>query len=381
MRAWPLLFAPGNPITVRMSESEGPKRGRKKAPENPASTPAETPENGEASPPPAAEPSAPPEPEAPRNPWLPPLDEAAGQRRSASMDDLLRSRRQLPRSPLKPGSGAVWGLAAVGVLSAWLLSSSIHVLAQGERGVVTTLGRYAGTIGPGLNLTLPWPIQAVTRREVGKELVTLLPDKEAETLMLTRDGELIDLRLQVRWRITDLRQFTYAFPDGEAALRRLSDSAIRSAVAELTFDEIRSGKRQAELQQRVAQRMQRVLDGWKAGIAISAVEVTSTKAPAKLSDTFKKIDAANEEARKNHEVAVTYAGQLKYNAEAKARAFDRAYELYRIAPDVTRSRIYYETMEKVLRNNQVVIGGTGTGVALPPPPTAKPNAAPAREGN
>lgn len=364
MRAWPLLIAPGNPITVRMSESESPKRRRKKGEDQPA----DSPETGAELPVPAP---PPPEPEAPRNPWLPPAEDGPAQRRSASMEDLLRSRRPLPRGPLKPGSGAILGIAMVGVLSAWLLSSSIHVLAQGERGIVTTFGRYAGTIGPGLNLTLPWPIQAVTRRDVGKELVALLPDKEAETLMLTRDGELIDLRLQVRWRITDLRQFSYALPDGEAALRRLSDSAIRAAVAEMTFDELRSGKRQAELQQRVAQRMQRVLDGWKAGIAISAVEVTSTKPPAKLADTFKKIDTANEEARKNHEVAVAYAGQLEYNAKAKARAFDKAYELYRIAPDVTRSRIYYETLEKVLRNNPVVIGGTATGVALPPPPAPK----------
>lgn len=372
MRAWPLLIAPGNPITVRMSESESPKRGRKKI----ADKPVESPETGEATPAPAPPPPAETEsePRPARNPWLPPAEDASTQRRSASMEDLLRTRRPLPGGGRRPGNGAILGIALTGVLSAWLLSTSIHVLAQGERGVVTTFGRYAATIGPGLNLTLPWPIQAVTRREVGKELVTLLPDKEAETLMLTRDGELIDVRLQVRWRVSDLRLFTYAFPDSEAALRRLSDSAIRAAVAEMTFDEIRSGKRQAELQQRVAQRMQRVLDGWKAGISISAVEVTSAKPPVKLADTFKKIDAANEEARKNHEVAVAYAGQLKYNAEAKARAFDKAYDLYRIAPDVTRSRIYYETMEKVLRNNPVVIGGTGAGVTPPPAP------APAKKG-
>lgn len=354
-----------------MSESESPKRGRKKTPDKPAEAPADNPETGTASSTPAAEPSPPPEPEAPRNPWLPTAEEGPAQRRSASMEDLLRSRRPLQRGPLKPGSGAILGIAMVGVLSAWLLSSSIHVLAQGERGVVTTFGRYAGTIGPGLNLTLPWPIQAVTRREVGKELVALLPDKEAETLMLTRDGELIDLRLQVRWRITDLRQFTYAMPDGEAALRRLADSTIRGAVAEMTFDELRGGKRQAELQQRVAQRMQRVLDAWKAGISVSGIEVTATNPPARLADTFKKIATAGEDSRKNHEAAIAYAGQVKYRAEIEARAFDRAYELYRIAPDATRARIYYETIEKVLRNNPVTIGGTGTGAALPPPPGGK----------
>ncbi|MFN3516721.1 MAG: protease modulator HflK [Novosphingobium sp.] len=354
-----------------MSESEGPKRGGRKTPDEPAQTPADTPEPGAATPAPETEPGPPATPEAPRNPWLPEGQAHAGKRRSASMDDLLRSHRPLPRRPLKPGSGPVLGLAVVGVVSAWLLSTSIHVLAQGERGLVTTFGRHVGTIGPGLSLTLPWPIQAVTRREVGKELVALLPDKEAETLMLTRDGELIDLRLQVRWRIDDLRQFTYALPDGEAALRRLADSAIRGAVAEISFDELRSGKRQAALQQGVAQRMQRVLDGWRAGITVSGIEVTAANPPARLADTFKKIGTANQEARKNHEVALTYAGQIKYNAEARARAFDKAYELYRIAPEVTRSRIYYDTIEKVLRNNPVVIGGTSAEITLPPPPAGK----------
>lgn len=361
MRARPLLIAPGNPITVGMSESESPKRVRKKKPEQQAEAPAT-----EAPPPETSGP--PPEPEPARNPWRQTGDQPETPRRSASMDDLLRQRRPLPGGGLRPGSGTILGLALVGVVSAWLLSSSIHVLAQGERAVVTTFGRYAGTIGPGLSFTMPWPVQAVTRRDVGKEMVSLLPDKEAETLMLTRDGELIDLRLQVRWRVTDLRQFSYAFPDGEAALRRLTDSAIRAAIAELTFDEVRGGKRQAELQQRVAERLQRVLDGWKAGISVSAIEVTSANPPVKLAETFKKIGTANEESRKNHDAAIAYAGQIKYKAEVEARAFDRAYDLYRIAPDVTRSRIYYETMEKVLRNNPVVIGGTGAGISPPPAP-------------
>ena len=86
--------------------------------------------------------------------------------------------------------------------------------------LVTTLGRYDGTIGPGFNVTMPWPLQSVDRREVGKETVTALPDKDAETLMLTADGELVNLAFQVRWRVSDLRAFTYNLPDGEAARRK-----------------------------------------------------------------------------------------------------------------------------------------------------------------
>ncbi len=259
-----------------------------------------------------------------------------------------------PRSP--------WAL--LGSRSAWLMSTSIHVLAQGERGVLTTLGRYDGTLGPGLNITMPWPFQQVLRRDVGQEKTTPLPEKEAETLMLTSDGELIDVRLQVRWQVKDLRAFTYAFPDGEAAIRRLADSAIRAAIAETTFDDVRDGKRRAELQQRVTDRLQRVLDAWRAGVTIAGVEITDARPPAKLADTFKKIGAANEEAVKNRERALTYANQVRLDADAEAAAFDRAYQLYRIAPDVARAEIYYDTVEKMLRNNPVVIG-SGNGVTPP----------------
>lgn len=347
-----------------MSESEGPQRGRKKneppvdeaagANQEPGAAPS-APEHA------GSQPPAPSEP--PRNPWLGDREEPV-QRRSASIDDIFRQRpgggpgpqRGLPRGWL--------GWALLGSLSAWLMSTSIHVLAQGERGVLTTLGRYDGTLGPGLNITMPWPFQQVLRRDVGQEKTTPLPEKEAETLMLTSDGELIDVRLQVRWQVKDLRAFTYAFPDGEAAIRRLADSAIRAAIAETTFDDVRDGKRRAELQQRVTDRLQRVLDAWHAGVTIAGVEITDARPPAKLADTFKKIGAANEEAVKNRERALTYASQVRLDADAEAAAFDRAYQLYRIAPDVARAEIYYDTVEKMLRNNPVVIG-SGNGVTPP----------------
>ena len=345
-----------------MSESDGPKRRKKKteAPQGESAKQGEIHGN-----------SAPSEKAAARNPWLSPAEESA-QRRSARMDDILRQRAATARS--RAGGKAMWALGAIGIASAWLISTSLHVLAANEQGVVTTLGRYSGTLAPGLNLTLPWPLQQVTTRATGQEQVLMLPAQEAETLMLTRDGELIDIRALVRWRISDLRAFTFAVPDGDATLQRLSDSAIRAGVAEFTFDELRDGRRQAELQQRITGRLQRVLDAWKLGIAVGGVELTAANPPARLAETFKRIDKANEDARKNHEAAVAYAARIRYSAETEANSFDKAYQLYRIAPQVTRERIYYETIERVLRNNQVVIGNAGTGVSLPPPPGQKPAA-------
>lgn len=295
-----------------------------------------------------------------RNPWLNP-DEAGSARRSASIEDILRSGSGNGGEG-GPFSGKRLGTwLALGLTTAWLAASSVHFLGNDERALVTTLGRYSGTIGPGLNFTMPWPLQAIERRAVGKENTTALPDKEAEALMLTRDGQLVNLAFQVRWRVSDLRAFTYNLTEGEAALRRLADAQMRAAVAELDYAEITGGKRQAEMQQRVSGRMQRVLDAWKSGVALSAVEVTRTGHPSKLNDSFEKIAKASAEARKNQETAFVWRDDHLRKARAEARDFELIYGEYKLAPQVTRQRMYYETMARVLKNNdKVILGGSGS---------------------
>ncbi|MBS3929390.1 MAG: protease modulator HflK [Sphingomonadales bacterium] len=309
-----------------------------------------------------------------RNPWLNP-DEASTPRRSASIEDIMRGRGGGgdgdgggPLTRMKLGS---W--LALGLVSAWLLTSTVHYLAGDERALVTTLGRYSGTFGPGVNFTMPWPIQAVDRQAVGKETTTTLPDKETETLMPTRDGELVNLSFLVRWRVGDLRAYRYNLPQGEAALRRLADAQMRAAVAEFDYAEITGGRRQGELQQRVAGRMQRVLDAWKSGIVLSGVEVTRTGHPTKLNDTFEAIAKATADARKNRENAFAWRAEHLAQARAEARDFQLIYGEYKLAPQVTRQRMYYETMARVLKNNdKVILGGSGTAtVPLGDPDPAK----------
>ncbi len=327
---------------------------------------------------PAAEPKpAPAGEEDPRNPWLTP-DADPAPRRSASIEDIFRNRRGggSPGGGILPeGSSAglrwlPWLIA--GAFAAWLASTSVHVLAQDERALVTTMGRYTDTIGPGMHVTLPWPLQSVLRQQTGLEATTLLPEKEAETLMLTSDGELIDVSFQVRWRISDLRQFTFNLPDGEAAIRRLADAEMRAGVAEMSFDALWTGKRQADLQQRVLGRVQRVLDAWHAGVTITAIEVLRAGPPGRLTETFQKIGTAKEKASKNRERAAQWRDQVIKDAGSEAADFDQAYATYKIAPQVTRRKMYYEMMERVLRNNPVVVGGTGMPATALPEPGDKP---------
>lgn len=316
---------------------------------------------------PAGEPS--------RNPWLPPAEDGDG-RRSARIDDILRQRR--PSSgggggggwpPLPGGDKArvilPWVLAGSAVLLA--LSTSLHVLDQGQNGTVTTLGRYSRSLGPGMHLTLPWPIEAVAIRGNKGADVLNLPDKGGEMLLLTSDGELIDLSFQLRWQVSDPRRFAAAFADPEASLRSLALAEMRAGIAEVPFDEVYEGKRQAVLQQRVAGRIQRALDAMRAGIKLEAVEVTRAQPPGRLAESFKKVGAAQAEMEKVRLQAEKWAGETRKSAQSDAAGFSKVYEQYKLAPQVIRKRMYYETMERVLRNNQHIVIG-GDAAAMPPAP-------------
>jgi membrane protease subunit HflK len=321
----------------------------------------------------------PPAAEAPRNPWLIPDTENAP-RRSASIDDIFRSRGggSGKSGPTLNFRWLPWLVA--GSVAAWILATSVHVLAQDERALVTTMGQYTETVGPGLHFTLPWPLQTVLRQQTGAEVRTSIPEKESEAVMPTSDGELIDVSFQVRWRITDLKQFTFNLPDGEAAIRRLADAEMRSGVAEMPFDDMWSGRRQAELQQRTMARIQRVLDAWHSGVSISAVEVTKFAPPADLADTFKRINEAKAKVAKDGENAQLYRDKVMKEAASEAEDFNKAYASYKIAPEVTRRKMYDDMMARVLRNNPVVLGGTGSPAVAPPRLDAAPAATASGEG-
>lgn len=318
----------------------------------------------------------------PRNPWLPSGDNEAA-RRSASIDDIFRPRGS-GRLPGLPGGGKrlnwlPWALA--GVASVWLLGTSIHFLGQGDEGLVSLFGRYQRTVGPGLALTLPWPAQSITVRNTGKFESMVFPedkgDGPSENLILTRDRQLIDLGFNLRWRITDLKQFSYGIDQGDAALRRLAEAEMRSGVAEMGFDELWDGTRREELQSRVARRTQAALDAMRAGVRIEGIEIARADRPARLSDAFLKVQTARQQAEKDRAEAAAWVKKAQGAAINEAAAFNAVYAQYKVAPEVTRQRFYFETMEHVLSaNDKVVVGGSGVTVSIAPQNAAAPPAPP-----
>ncbi|MBS0481610.1 MAG: protease modulator HflK [Proteobacteria bacterium] len=318
----------------------------------------------------------------PFNPWLPPQREPESGRRSANIEDILRQRAFRPGGT---GGGArTWlPLVLIGAVVAWIGGTSIHFLGKGEQGLVTTFGKYQKTVGSGLTLTLPWPVQAIASRNTAKIEELALPDPDGENLMITSDRQLADIAVKFRWRITDLKRFTYGADNSEKAIAQLADAQVHAAVAEQTFDDLIEGSRRVELQQVIAARSQAVLDAWKLGVKVDGVEIVRANPPARLSDAFRKIADAKQETRKKIEDAQNSAQRTLSNAQTEAADFEAVYAQYKEAPGITRKRRYYEAMERVLANNAKIVVGSGTAgvtVAAPPAPSPGETPSPAATG-
>ena len=317
----------------------------------------------------------------PRNPWLPPEGENDDRRRSASIEDIFKNRGpEGPRRrgggtggpsfrlPERPGGKSWFPLAIAAIVAVWLGMSMVHQVGPKEEGIVTTFGKYTRTLTPGLNFTLPWPIQLVDIEGVSEFRIEQIPEGSAQKLMLTGDQNLVDLSYIVRWNIKDLKQFRFQLGQPEETVREVAEAAMRASVAERELDAVLSGAGRADIEQRVRQRMQMILDTYRSGIAVQGVEIRKTDPPTEVEEAFKDVSAAQQDADADINRAEAYAQQVLARAQGDAASFDKIYAEYKLAPEVTRRRLYYETMERVLRDTDKTVvetGGVQTYLPLP----------------
>jgi membrane protease subunit HflK len=137
---------------------------------------------------------------------------------------------------------------------------------------------------------------------------------------------------------------------------------MRASVAEQSLDQVLSGAGRADIEAAVRERMQAILDAYRSGIAVQGVEIEKTGPPERVIEAFNDVSAAQQDAETEINRARAYAQQLLARAEGDAGAFDRIYAEYRLAPEVTRRRLYYETMESVLADTDKTIVETEGGV-------------------
>jgi membrane protease subunit HflK len=352
---------------------------------------------------PEGEPETPPTgedtPRGPRNPWLPGGGSDDRGRRSPNIEDIFKQRggpegpkRGLGgggpgfRLPQRPGGGS-WFPVAIGlIVIAWLGFSTVHQVAPREQAIVTTFGKYSRTLSPGLNMTLPWPIQKVEVENVTGIRLERIPDGTAEKLILTGDQNLVDLSYLIRWSIKDLKLYEFQLADPDETLREVAEAAMRAQVAEHELDSVLSGAGRADIEQAVRTRMQAILDAYRSGIAVQGVEIQKTDPPERVVEAFKDVSAAQQDANTAMNQARTYEQQVLAQAQGAAASFDKIYEQYKLAPEVTRRRLYYETMERVLsKTDKTIVESGGVTPYLPLPELrrraqAAPASAPAQGG-
>jgi membrane protease subunit HflK len=295
----------------------------------------------------------------------------------ASFEDFLRRSKArfgdggggggLPGRP----AGPFFKWAILGILLVWLVFTSTHIVAPGEQGVVTRFGRYTHTLSPGVGLTMPWPINRVQKIDVENIQTVDLGTTGTETLMLTGDQNIVDIAYSVRWNIREPELYLFELAQPDETIREVAESAMRAVVSGFTLNDT-IGEGRGDIETRVQAVMQQVLNNYRSGVRIQGIAIKQADPPAAVNDAFKEVSAAQQEAQSYINQARAYALQLTAKAEGEATAFDKVYEQYSLSPDVTKRRMYYETMERVLANvDKTIVEPSGVTPYLPLPQVQK----------
>jgi membrane protease subunit HflK len=259
----------------------------------------------------------------------------------------------------------IW--AVLGLVAMWLAFTSVHSIAPGQRGVVMQFGRYHSTLGPGVGFTLPSPIDRVKKIDVENIRSVDLGLADSDDLMLTGDQNLLDIAYSVRWNIRTPELYLFQMAEPETTIKEVAESSMRAVISQVSLNDAMGDKR-ADIELRVTENMQRVLDSYHSGIQIQGIAIKQADPPDAVNDAFKEVTAAQQDAKSYINQANAYALQITARAQGEATAFDKVYEQYRLAPDVTRRRMYYETMEQVLsRVDKTIVEGSGITPYLPLP--------------
>lgn len=329
----------------------------------------------------------------PRNPWLPGGGGGGqpGKRRSASIEDIFKNRG--PEGPRRAGGGpggptfnlpdAPGGkgwlpLVLGGIAVIWVGATAVHFVQPGEQAIVTWMGgKFSDTLDPGTNFTAPWPIHMVEKENVTQIRSEEIPGNATEKLILTGDQNLVDLSYVVRWNISNLTLYKYQLSDPRNALLEIGEAAMRAAVARKRLDTVLTGEGRAEIEQTVRERMQARLDAYRSGITVQGVEINKTDPPGRVEEAFKDVSSAQQDADAAVNRAQAIAQQVLARAQGDASEFNNIYEEYRLAPEVTRRRLYYETMESVLSKTDKTIVESGNVMPFLPLPELQRRAQPA----
>ncbi len=308
-----------------------------------------------------------------------------------NLDELLRKGQDFARRFLPRGFGGGRALAIVSavLVGAWLLSGFYRVQPD-EQGVVLRFGAFHRTTPPGLNYALPWPIESVTTPRVTRinridvgfrsevEGARPVPTRVVpeESLMLTGDENIIDINFAVFWRIRDAGDFLFNIRNPEQAVKSAAESVMREVIGKTPIQPALTEAR-AQIEQAVRAGTQAMLDQYRAGIEVAQVQLQKVDPPAAVIDAFRDVQRANADRERLRNEAEAFRNDIIprargeaerlvqeaqgdreariARARGEAQRFIQVYQAYDQAREVTRLRLYLETMEDILRISPTVV--------------------------
>ncbi len=293
------------------------------------------------------------------------------------------------------GKGAITAAMAV-LFLLWSLSGFYKVAAD-EEAVVLQFGKHVATKGPGLNWHIPYPVQTVEklpvtrvqRLEVGFRKFSdgSIRKRSNESLMLTKDENIVDISFIVQYKIKSVEEYLFNIDSPLKTVRDAAESSIREVIGRTLIDDVLTDKK-AEVEVETQELIQSILDNYKTGISVTTVKLQDAQPPERVIREFKDVASAREDRERAKNEAQAYANDIIPNArgEAKKMVLDaEAYEkemidratgeakrfesllaAYKQAPNVTRKRLYMETMEGVLAKvDKVIVDGSIADKVLP----------------
>jgi len=308
-----------------------------------------------------------------RNPWPPPRNP----RRRGGGNPLDALRKLLGNGG---GNPLRWGLLALTVM---VLFNCFSLIGEQERGVVLRFGHLERTMQPGPNFKLPWPIERVIKVNATRvrTFSNALP-------VLTRDENIVTVSFNVQYRISDPAMYLFGSRNADAVLQQIAQSAVREQIGRADLDSALNAR--GPLSAAAFTSLQSSLDAYRTGLVVTELSLQDARPPEEVKPAFDEVNSAQQMNERLVNEANAYAAQIVpeargqaqrirttaegYKEAAIARAtgdatrFSLLLEQYRDAPEVTRKRLWLETMESVLAENRKVIGGDGRQLIYVPMP-------------
>jgi membrane protease subunit HflK len=320
------------------------------------------------------------------------------------LEELLRRSQDKLRSVMPGGNlgGKGIGLIVLAAILIWGFSGFFRVEPD-ELGVVLRFGKFVREVPPGLNYHLPYPVETVltpkalrvNKIDIGMRMVedsrrgSTVRDVPEESLMLTGDENIVDVDFSVLWRIkpNGVGNYLFNIQQADGTVKAVAESAMREVVGGSNIQPILTGARQ-NIETAVQELMQRVLDTYSAGVQITQVQLQKVDPPSQVIDSFRDVQAARADLERAQNEAQTYANRVvpeargraaqitqaaeayreQTVAEAKGQTarFIKVYDEYKKAPEVTRQRMYLETMERLFGGTQKIILDSGANSGVVP---------------